>query len=224
MSKHKKHNLPVILALLGLVTTPAFGQNEDEYLMEIGVSGGISSSVNDANVYEYFDGAFGALIRYRFNNRVAIRGEWYLTNVSGNYLVENNKVDFDNRINNIQVCGEFNFFDLTQDPYKRNGKKFSPYIFAGFGVNGFGYEGTATVRPSVSFGVGVKLKLTHRLNLNIQFDNQLLMSDRLESVAVLNDARNNGSNFLNNDLLSSLKLAITFDFLKKPCNCNDVSR
>jgi hypothetical protein len=224
MIKYRTHNLPVIFVLLALFALPVFGQNEDEYLMEIGVSGGVSSSVNDANVYENFDGACGALIRYRFNNRVAIRGEWYLTNISGNYLVENNKVDFDNRINSFQLCGEFNFFDLTQDPYRRDGKKFSPYIFAGFGVNGFRYEGAMTVRPSIPFGVGIKFKLTHRLNLNIQFDNQLLMSDRLEGVAVLNDARNNGSNFLNNDLLSSLKLAITFDFLRKPCDCNDVSR
>lgn len=224
MIRSKKNSSLVLCALLILFSAPTFAQNEEEYLMEIGVSGGFASSVNDANTYKYFDPAFGALLRYRFNNRIAIRGEWYTSEIHEKYLNGDKETDFNNLINSFSLCGEFNFFDLTQNPYKRLSRKFSPYIFTGFGIVDFMYEDAKIIRPTIPFGVGIKFKLTNRLNLNIQYDNQLLMSDRLEGIAILNDARNNGSNFLNNDLLSSLKIALTFDFFKKPCDCNDVSR
>ncbi len=117
----------------------------------------------------------------------------------------------------LKFCGEFNFFDLERNPYKRLSKTFSPYIFAGVGV-----IYSDSLKASIPFGIGMKVKLSHRWNLNVQWSNRLSFGDNLEGVNKLNNTSNlNGTNLFNNDLLSTLTLGISYDIWKKDCGCEN---
>ena len=192
-------------------------QKNSDYRLEIGLMGGISSYMGDANKTFYGNIAptYGGLIRYRFDTRFAVRGEYSWTETIGgkDYL------DFANPVHTMDLCGEFNFFDLEQSKYKRFSKIYTPYIFLGIGGMLYDDDG-ASFGLSFPFGVGFKLKMGNRVNLNIQLSNRLLFKDNLEGIPEYNDPYGlNGSNPLNNDFLSSLTIGVTFNLWARKCEC-----
>ncbi|NDV47221.1 hypothetical protein D0T49_09210 [Paludibacter sp. 221] len=191
----------------------------NDYRAEIGLLGGVAYYMGDANLtpFKNITPDYGALFRYRFDTRLAARLEYSRTSVKGGADL----TAFDNPLNMVDLCGEFNFFDLEKNKYKRFSKIFSPYIFLGVGMMNYKYEATQQkFGVSIPFGVGIKVKMGGRFNFNAQFSNRLLLKDNMEGIAVYNDQYGlNGSNFLNNDLLSALTVGITFDIWKKECDC-----
>ena len=195
-----------------------FFAQENDYRAEIGVLGGAAYYIGDANQTLFKDLTldYGALFRYRFTTRISARAEVTRTSIKGGSGVQ----VFDNPVNVLDVCGEFNFFDLEKSKYKRYSKMFSPYIFAGVGAMNYEYEENWQSVASIPFGVGIKVKLGGRFNINTQFSNRLLLKDNLEGIAIFNNPHGlNGSNFLNNDLLSTITLGLTFDIWRKECDC-----
>jgi len=211
-------NLTAIRLILVSIMIP-FWMNvsaQDDYLAEIGITGGGAFYLGDANtqLFKNTTLTYGALLRYRFNPRVAARVEWNKVNIqwAGNSV--------GNKINVLDFCGEFNFFDLEKNEYKRDSRIFSPYIFAGIGVANYLYVSNSTYSATIPFGVGVKLRLNSKWNLNAQWSNRLVISDKLEGIALLNNPNNlNGTNFLNNDFLSTATISITYNFWKRKCDC-----
>jgi hypothetical protein len=199
----------------------------DEFKAEIGVLGGGTYYLGDANnlPFKNTQVTYGGIFRYKFNPRFALRTELISTSIVGEYKNETNIViPFINKVvYSADVCGEFNFFDLEQNPNRRLSKTFSPYIFVGLGVMTDLYKGQFIPEPSLPFGVGIKVKLTKRLNFNAQWSNKiLLLSDYMEGVSALNNPINlNGSNLFNNDLLSTLTVGISVDIWKKQCDCKN---
>jgi hypothetical protein len=117
---------------------------------------------------------------------------------------------------------------LEKDEYKQFSKIFSPYIFAGIGMMNYSYKKDTTgsasskLSPSIPFGIGIKVKLGSRWNLNAQWTNRLLLADNLEGVPKLNNQNKlNGTNAFNNDLLSTFTIGISYDIWKKNCNCEN---
>ncbi|MHB9143237.1 MAG: DUF6089 family protein [Paludibacter sp.] len=191
---------------------------QDEYVAEIGLTGGDAYYLGDANNQLFKNNrlAYGAFFRYRFNTRIALRAELNRAKI----VWEGNATG--NQVNALDACAEFNFFDLDQNPNKRMSKTFSPYIFAGLGLMNYLYTGNITFNASIPFGVGLKVKLTNRLNMNIQWSNRLSMSDQMEGISSLNNNYNlNGSNFTNNDLLSTFTIGIGYDIWRKQCDCKN---
>ena len=196
---------------------------QDEYHAEIGVNGGGSYYLGDANsqLFNNMQFAYSGFFRYCINPRLAAKIEIANTVVSGTGFKKNQALATD-------VVGEFNFFDLEKNEYKRFSKTFSPYIFAGFGM--MNYNGTDTVNsvskprftPSIPFGLGMKVKLGKRFNLNVQWTTRLLLADNLENVQSLNNSNKlNGGNPFNNDILSTFTIGISVDIWKKLCDCEN---
>lgn len=193
-------------------------QDGGEYRLEMGPMGGISSYMGDANKTFYGNIAptYGGLIRYRFDTRFAVRAEYNWTEARAG----SSYVDFASPVNVVDFCGEFNFFDLEKSKYKRFSKIYTPYIFIGLGSMLYEYDNNMSFGLSFPFGIGFKLKLIDRVNLNIQLSNRLLFKDNLEELPEYNNPQGlNGGNFLNNDFLSSLTIGITFDFWERKCDC-----
>ncbi len=189
---------------------------QDNYHAEIGIAGGGAYYLGDANSQLFRNSTltYGAFFRYRLNTRIAFKAEWNKAKAvwTGNSV--------GNNVNALDICSEFNFFDLENNENKRESRTFSPYIFVGIGVGNYSYINNSTYTPTIPFGVGLKVKLSNRWNLNAQWCNRLFMSDKLEGIASLNNPYNlNGSNFLNNDLLSTATIGISYNFWKKNCDC-----
>ena len=210
------------------ITIPIVAQEitpKVEYKAEIGIIGGGSYYLGDASStnfdFKNTTSTLGGFFRYRIDNRIALKGELISTLISGNGFDKNQDFAGD-------IVGEYNFFELEQDPYKRLSKIYSPYILAGVGLMNYNsYKSTIhslifgnTTNASIVFGLGFKLKLGNRMNVNVQWSNRLLLADDLEGVATLNDLNGlNGLNIFNNDLLSTLTVGFSFDIWKKECNC-----
>ena len=206
-----------ILSVFAFVYIPLFAQ--DEYHAEIGINGGGSYYLGDANsqLFKNTQLAYSGFFRYCFDARLAAKVELTNTTVSGN--------GFKNQILATDVCGEFNFFDLEKNEYKQFSKTFSPYIFGGFG--GVVYKGNElnnfqNFSMSIPFGIGMKVKLGHRLNFNAQWTTRLLLADNLERMSGFNNSLGlNGSNPFNNDILSTFTIGLSVDIWKKLCDCEN---
>ena len=194
---------------------------KDIYKMEIGVSGGGDYYLGDANsvMFTNMRVAYGGYLRYKFNPRLAIRAELNNATVAGNGIK-------DNMVYVGDVCGEFNFFDLERNKYKKYSKLFSPYIFTGISLFTEVYNKQNLPEFGIPFGVGLKIKLKNRWNLDFKWTNRLLLADNLEGyvapnvIGSFNNPNNlNGNNIFNNDLLSTFTVGISFDIWKKECDC-----
>ncbi len=198
---------------------------QDVYRAEIGLLGGGAYYLGDANYFLFHNTQFnyGVFFRYKVNPRIALRAEINRTKIVGEYITNiNNTIPFENStIYTADLCGEFNFFDFERSKNNRLSKLFSPYIFGGLGAISDKYIGRAFPDACSTFGVGFKLKVVKRWNLNIQWTQRLLLfSDKIEGVDDLNNPNGlNGSNIFNNDLLSTLTLGVSYDIWKKTCDC-----
>jgi len=195
---------------------------QDFYRAEIGVNGGGSYYLGEANrtLFTNIQPAFSGFLRYRFDPRFAARIELTSATAAG--------TGFTNQVFATDLCGEFNFFDFEKNQYKRFSKTFTPYIFAGMGMMSAVYNGQTLPELSLPFGIGMKVKISDRLNFNVQWSNRLMFADNLEGTTAPEkpDAFNNpnslnGTSILNNDLLSTFTVGISFDFWKKECDCQN---
>lgn len=195
---------------------------EDTYFAEIGVHGGSSYYLGDANnvLFKNAQLSYGLIYRQKFNPRLAAHLSWNSTAVAGKGIVDNVNIPFNNRVNAFDLAGEFNFFSYERKEYLPFSKTFTPFIFAGVG----GALGNSVATMSLPFGVGFKMMLGDRLNLNIMWSNRLMFNDNLEGKADFNDhAGLNGTNIFNNDMLSTLSVGITLNIWKKKCDCSSES-
>ena len=195
---------------------------EDTYFAEIGVHGGSSYYLGDANnvLFKNAQLSYGLIYRQKFNPRLAAHLSWNSTKVVGKGIVDNVDTLFNNRVNAFDLTGEFNFFSYERKEYLPFSKTFTPFIFAGVG----GALDGSVATMSLPFGVGFKAMLGDRLNLNIMWSNRLMFNDNLEGKADFNDhAELNGTNIFNNDMLSTLSVGITLNIWKKKCDCSSES-
>ena len=211
------------LCMFCSITSLVSGQviDLDVYKAEVGINGGSSYYIGEANklLFNNMSIDYGGFLRYKINTRVAFRAELNRATVAGKGI-KNNMVyvgDF---------CGEFNFFDLENNPYKRYSKTFSPYIFTGVSLFTDVYYNQPLPEIGLPFGVGFKVILAKRWNLDFKWSNRLLFADNLEgrSKPDFNNIYNNpeglnGSNIFNNDLLSTLTIGISYNIWKKECDC-----
>ena len=191
---------------------------EDTYFAEIGVHGGSSYYLGDANnvLFKNAQLSYGLIYRQKFNPRLAAHLSWNSTAVARKGIVDT----FNNRVNAFDLAGEFNFFSYERKEYLPFSKTFTPFVFAGVG----GALGNSVATMSLPFGVGFKAMLGDRLNLNIMWSNRLMFNDNLEGEADFNDhAELNGTNIFNNDMLSTLSVGITLNIWKKKCDCSSES-
>ena len=231
----------VLLSLMLILSyLPVFSQN-DPYRAEIGLQTGLniySGDVNSiANQDLYFSNlqnmksGIGGIFRYRFNQRLAIRLGYDFTTAKGNYLYRDAAGTYsamlNNRLHVMDVRGEFNFFDLENNPYKRFSKRYSPFIFAGFGgmvMPGYKNSEGKNYTFTMPFGVGFKMKFEQRWNLNLQLANHLLLGDNLEGkVQFDNPLTRTEFNPMNHDMLSGFSIGFSYDFWTRNCDCNENS-
>lgn len=237
----KKTTFWSIILLSLLCISEVSAQDKNDYFAEIGIQGGGSLYAGEVNSigtkFLFLENAktvqpsVGAFLRYKFNHRFALRLGYDNTSVKGNFAYVDNStkkyIDLNNTgIGLIDLWGEYNFFDLQNNEYKRYSKKYSPYIFCGAGY-AFMPSSNAQSKSAVTmpFGLGVKFILNPRWNLNFQWTNHLLLSDNLEGLSQFDDPfPHTKLNPLNNDLLWGLSFGISFNFWEKGCDCYNNSR
>lgn len=174
--------------LLGIVSALSTAYSFAEYNHELGLTGGISSYLGEANYNIPFHRpqmALGGMYRYNIDTRWAIK-------VSAMYAqAEGDTRDFNNQFPGIEYATfkrnyvdaslsvEFNFLDLGLGKYARGNYKATPYIMLGVGLTAYNNmsEAKNMYRFSIPVGIGGKWKINKRWTLGVEWTIHKLFAD-----------------------------------------------
>ncbi len=178
--------------------------------LELGIFGGGSYYIGDLNPALHFNmtqPAYGGLVRYNFNSRLALKLSYSRGEVKGNdtktKAVYNRDLSFLTIINDVSLTGEFNFLKYYTGS-KRN--YFTPYIMGGaslffynpkslggvdlrtIGTEGqnIGFDGRTPYKTysfALTFGFGFKYSLTERLGLGFEWGMRKAFTDYIDDVS-----------------------------------------
>jgi len=204
-----------------------------QYLYEVGVTGGAAFYSGDANNYGFFQQpqpVLGVIVRRNLNFRTALKLDLLQATVANGTQNSSNVLpgfqtpaglSFKSKFYDVNAHLEYSFFSYSDSFEFKQTRRFTPYLFAGVGYTMVTSPGSMG-RLNFPFGVGVKLKIGKRLNVGAEYSVSLLMSDRLEGMPQLDSPYgiSTGSGIKNNDIYSYLKIYLSFDIIQRGCNCN----
>lgn len=179
--------------------------------LEVGPLAGVNYYIGDLNPKWHFNmskPAFGAIIRYNFTPRFALRANITLGKIAGDdtktKAVMNRDLKFTSNLTEIALQGELHFFKYITGSQRH---WFTPYLFAGVGVMMFnpqaeingemvnlrdlGTEGQFSgayldrtpyklTQICVPFGMGVKFGFFKRLSVTVEWGMRKLFTDYLD--------------------------------------------
>ncbi len=210
----KKRCLFIGVLMLLLLGSPSIVRSQDTYYAEFGINGGGAFALGDANgvLFKNLEPVAGAYIKYKFNGRYELKaqldGGFVGVGVVNGAYRKTHVIDF-------KVLGEFNFFNFGGKFYDDHWSWISPYITLGIGVAIFERQAA----PAIPMGVGVKIKLSDRVNVGASWiATKLLGNDAFDGID--DPIGLNAGIWNNRDWYSSVQLSLSFGFVKicKPCH------
>lgn len=133
------HHIKRVTTLLLLLIFPVMLQAQEEYMMELGVGGGGSFYMGDANTTRFFrntESAFGVLWRYNFNPRYSLKVDATRAKVSGDTKTSGNafplgqEVSFGKDIYNVE--GSLNLTSMVMAIICETASGFLPIFLQGW--------------------------------------------------------------------------------------------
>lgn len=211
----------VWLLMVPMALMAAGSRDMRPYRMEVGLQGGCGYYTGDANgrIFQNVREAYGAQFRYRFTPRWSLAAYAMQHTIAGRYLEQDGL--WRNHMINVDVTAEFNFFRFGKQPYDKNYKPISPYLFLGIGASVYGQEwGLNHLTGYVPVGFGLKWKFADRWGLNIKWQHNIYFTDRLEQADDMDNTYGlNGSNWFNCDVTSQLTVGLVLEFAKTKKIC-----
>ncbi len=225
----RKFLLAFALVAVVLSSGTLKAQDDDtEYLMEIGPALGGSFYMGDANTTLYRDTRLmgGAVVRYRFNPRFALKADITVAGIAGSTANIKDRtfpreISFRRSIIDFGVQAEGNFLAYGTTTYN-NCHRLVPYYLMGIGLTYAPAPAKHDFAANFPIGIGVKYKIADRLNLSLEWTMRFSTSDRLDVTdRDGEDPFGIKSGFMKNrDSYCFTMLMLTYDIFAKPCNCN----
>lgn len=222
-----------ILTVIALLCVSALSAQTTPYKFDLGVSLGASGYLGDANTSSLMKhpGFVGeASFRYLPDSRWAFRGVLSALSLSGSTAdmkdvlpsVTPGYYDFKSTVYDLGARVEFNFFAYgIGETYKRL-RRWSPYLTAGVGVSLSSSGGESSFAPNIPMGVGMKFKVSERVNVGAEFTMTKVFGDKVDG-PVLNDLNTIKTSFYKNtDWYSRLTVGISYEFGKRCETCHYV--
>lgn len=220
----------LVIALLTMCFNVVSAQ---EYRYEVGAGLGLSGYIGDANkgnMWRSPSYAAGGVFRYIINSRWALKGNLFTAKISGDSSKDNNvypgglTYKFNSQLFDVGAQIEFNFLNFGMGSKYLKLKRISPYMVLGLGAtvasyNAEGNKGTSAAL-NLPMGVGLKYKISERLNIGLEFTMRKAFGDRLDG---LNDLNGIKSGFAKNTEWYSLTMfSLTYEFSKRCKACHYV--
>lgn len=228
--KHKR-----IYTLLALMFF-GYGLCSAEYNHELGLSGGTTFYLGDANHITPFNRpkwTAGAFYRYNIDTRWAVKLDVNYAVVEGDtrdfgYILPNGQsyARFERGFADIHAAVEFNFFDIGENSIYKSKFDATPYIMLGVGLCAYTdiYGGSSMYELSIPIGIGGKWKINKRLTLGIEWSIHKLFTDSFDVTNATNEILDNPTNapkvgFLDTDFYSLAKISLSINLFdtKKFC-------
>jgi len=201
--------------------------------LEAGPLVGVSYYFGDLNPSTPFVNnhlAIGGMVRYVFNDRIAVKGSAIYAGLSGTYDSANGVLpgvpegySFNRNIGDMAVMGEINLF--SYDHKYISTTVFTPYLSLGLGTllykraNEQGEKSVFVL--SLPFGVGVKYKVSKWVKIGAEWSFRKLFIDDVEGDMVQDDvsAIYGNAKTHNNDWYSVVNVYVTFSFIRRHNSC-----
>lgn len=216
------------LAVIMLMIATLIAAQAQEYRFEVGGALGMSGylgDANNANLLKKPGYVAGGLFRYIINSRMALKANLLTAKISGNSAnLANTYPDaqtyaFSSQLYDLGAQFEFNFLNYGIGSKYLKLKRFSPYLTLGLGATLATGDGDAFTL-NVPMGVGVKYKLSERLNIGLEFTMRKTFSDELDGLKDLNGITSGFAK--NTDWYSFTMISITYEFSKRCRTCHYV--
>lgn len=216
------------LAVIMLMIATLMAAQAQEYRFEAGGAIGMSGylgDANNANLLKKPGYVAGGLFRYIINSRMALKANLLTAKISGNSAnLANTYPDaqtyaFSSQLYDLGAQFEFNFLNYGIGSKYLKLKRFSPYLTLGLGATLATGDGDAFTL-NVPMGVGVKYKLSERLNIGLEFTMRKTFSDELDGLKDLNGITSGFAK--NTDWYSFTMISITYEFSKRCRTCHYV--
>ena len=211
-----------------LFISHAVAQTEPEYRLEIGGGIGMVSYEGDFNgqIFKDMQPMFTLLARYKFNPRVAVAMNVSYGDLKGSAKNVKSHIPeqwadytFKQKIGDVGVRMEYNFWPYGTGMEYRGAKRLTPYIFIGMGTTVYKDDKTQ-LALNIPLGGGVKYKVGDRLNMAVEWAIHFTASDRLDGVSNPYGIKSSGL-FKNTDCYSHLRLSVTYDLWAKCRTCHN---
>lgn len=237
MKRHlKETGRRIVAALVALMAVTSVAAQEsaaqqDTYKFDFGASVGMSGYLGDANesnLYKHPGVSGGLTFRYLANTRWCIRGLLTVMSLSGNTSEWENALpggaSYEFKSNVVDLGGrfEFNFFPYGMGETYKKLRRITPYLSLGVGVTYASCDGNSMIAPNIPMGLGVKYKLSKRLNLGAEFCMTKVFGDKVDGKELTDLYMVKSSAMKNTDWYSSVMVSLTYEFGKRCETCHYV--
>ena len=227
-----KKRLTLLSMVLLACCTFSAAQEEDGYLMEMGLGGGGSFYMGDANsrLYNNTNGVFSVLARYNVNPRFSLKANLSSAGISGSTenaygVMPGDELLFSRTLYDFGVQIEWGFCGYGLEGWNGN-HRLAPYGLIGIGATFAPKPAQNDFAANIPVGLGLRYKLSERVNIGLEWTMRFSTSDRLDvthtdGTSLQDPFMIKGKGIKNKDSYSFTMLYVTFDVFKRPCHCND---
>ena len=228
-------NTLLYIMLLLLPSTALRAQDEDIYLMEIGVGGGLMGYLGDFNgsLTKDLQPMASVLWRYNLSPYMGLKANASYGKLKGSSAdvktyypttAVKTPYEFNNMLVDVGVAYEYNFWPYGTGRDYRGAQRLTPFIFAGLGATyaslGDNADKGSVLSANVPLGIGVKYKAGKRLNIGLEWAMHFSLSDELDGKKDPYDIQSTGA-FKNTECYSTLQFTITYSFKAKCRTCHN---
>lgn len=220
----------LLVSILALaVAAPRLQAQEAPYRFDMGAQVGMSGYLGDASSSIFSHPGFcgGISFRYLPSVRWDVRVLMNVMSLSGdtrsmsdvlpggaNYKFHGTAYDLGGRI-------EFNFFAYGIGETYKKLRRWTPYLTMGMGLTVASAAGQTAAGFNIPMGVGMKYKLSKRLNAGLEFTMTKVFNDHVDGP--LADLQQIKSSFgKNTDWYSNICVSITYEFGERCAACHYV--
>lgn len=218
----------VILLMLATATRMS-AQDDPQYRMEIGAGVGMVGYKGDFNgsLFKNMQPMATLLARYNFDPYKDLR----LSATYGKLKGDSKKLQtyypdyqetpysFNSSLVDVSLVFEYNFWPYGTGRDYRGAKRITPFIFGGLGATYVSGGSKNVFTANVPIGLGVKYKMSERMNVGLDWAIHFSLSDELDGVKDPYGVKSSGA-FKNTDCYSALELTLTYSFSAKCRTCN----
>lgn len=208
---------------------------QEEYTWEMGAAAGGSFYMGDANYSRLFKDtgpAGGFIARYLLNPHAAIKSSLTVGRIAGdtkdfkNAYPDDGHTSFARTVFDLGAQFEYNFWGYGIGNAYRGDSRFTPYLAGGLGFTFAPKPAENIFTVNIPLGVGVKYKLTPRVNIGCEFSMHFSLSDCLdvthdEGLKLDDPYQIKGKGLKNKDSYAFVLLFVTYDLFPKCRDCNN---
>lgn len=221
-----------LLSLVIILLCSKTAAQDEGYLMEMGLGGGGSFYMGDANgrLYNNTNGVFSVLARYNVNPRFSLKANLSCAGISGSTenaygTLPGDELIFSRTLYDFGAQMEWGFCGYGMEGWNGN-HRLAPYGLMGIGVTFAPEPEQNDFAANFPIGLGLRYKLSERVNIGLEWTMRFSTSDRLDvtrtdGTTLKDPFMIKGKGIKNKDSYSFTMLYVTFDVFKRPCHCNE---